>query len=59
MQSGTAQIDLTHWHKCQHLDTTNIQDSGFLVPQVEQLSPWQSRSEKDFSAFATVHFFHQ
>lgn len=46
MQSFTAQIDFTHWHKCQCLDTTNIQDTGLLIPQVEHLSPGQSRSEK-------------
>lgn len=58
MQSGfTAQIDFTHWHKCRCLDTANIQDTGFLVPQIEHLSAGQSRSEKDFSTFATVHFF--
>lgn len=57
MQSFSVQIDFTHWHKCQCLDTTNIWDTGFLVPQVLDLSPGQSRSEKDFFAFATVHFF--
>lgn len=45
-QSFTAQTTFTHWHKYQCLDTTNIQDTGFLVPQAEHLSPWQSRSEK-------------
>lgn len=35
---------------------SNIQATGFLVPEAEHLPHRQSSLEKDVSAFATVHF---